>query len=1046
MPIPKLIVAVALTAAQIALGMARKIKGPRLEDLSVSLADYGTPIPRFWGKRRLQPQIIWAEHLREKKTTSKTKGGKFQEYKYYGTWAMLICDHEIDSVSRIWLDKHLVYDRTTTGPISIGSFFANRDGVKLRQGKNYRVYDGTQTVPDPRMEDWCEDRYGADTCPAYTGSAYIVFEEVPLEKFGNRIPQVTVEAINNEVDNFPYEVIDLEGPFASPQFSTDGVTVYNLSVSEFQKIDVPTRSVLGANFLQTAGAGPYAVTPNGLFATNGLGTAIYFITFDGFSTDTGVVTAGWSGVHYAGGKILLSPGSFVGMSVGVYAGGTTLTAVSTNHLPSHFFTSTEGDAIGVGTTSGNVLSIGPALGSATLNDTSAYSTSGEAFGFDSGANYIVLQDDHLFLIDKITYTIVSAVSGVSTTIPWSTFQAIPAGADTFWVGRSEYKSSDLSTIRTIDPTDWAVPGGLGEVGSPLYDAVNHALLSGTTSLDPKLIVRYLDRIDSDGVQLKEVVDDVSGWCGLTTQDSTALTQTVLGYSVTQGTGKDMLAPLLDIHDVDPRPHDFSIQFVNRGASASGTLLTADFVKNDPRYSITVQQDTDLPRRLTYNFADEGKDQQTNTVISQRPLDATDSTREETIDLSTYVDTPDGAQQKADRYFRRLWNSRERPKNALTHQALALEPADVTTLNLDGVTRHVRLEKLTITPTTVECEWVRDEVTLSLLNGRTGGTMDGRDPETLYIPGPTKGFILDAPLVQDADNDVNPILYYAAGGYTPTWPGAAIYRGDDGTFDDLYGYVESTSGATFGMATEVLDTADPNLWDRGNTVEVQVYGMLTNATEAEINEDPTLNLCALGDDDRWEYLNFTTATLTGTSGLANVYTLSGFKRGRRGTEGNVGNHAEGDQFLVLSAAVPTEIGTDEIGNNMAFKAQTPGRNVDGATEIDLTYDGNSLKPYAPARLKTYYDGTDLQCTIIRRTRVGGAWTGGSTIPLAENSEDYEVDVYNGSTLKRTITVSDANTFTYTSAMAAADGITLPALPTFNVYQMSDTAGRGFALAA
>jgi hypothetical protein len=516
--------------------------------------------------------------------------------------------------------------------------------------------------------------------------------------------------------------------------------------------------------------------------------------------------------------------------------------------------------------------------------------------------------------------------------------------------------------------------------------------------------------------------------------------------VTQGSGKDMLAPLLDIHDVDARPHDFSVQFLNRGSASSGTLLTDDFVRNPDRYSVMVQQDTDIPLRLTFNFADEGKDQQTNTAISQRPQLAADSRREETIDLSTYVDTPDGAQQKGDRMLRRLWNSRERPKNALTHQALALEPGDVKTLDLDGVTRNVRLDKLTITPNALECEWVRDEITLSLLNGRAGATMDGRDPETIYIPGPTKGFILDAPLIQDADNDVNPILYYAAGGYTASWAGAAIYRGDDGTYDDLYGYVESTGDATWGIATEALASANPNLWDRGNTVEVQVYGTLTNATEAEIDADTMLNLCALGDDDRWEYIQFTTATLTGTAGEANVYTLSGLKRGRRGTEGNVGNHADGDQFLVLSAAIPTEIGTDEIGNDMSFKAQSPGRNVDGATTIDLTYDGNTLKPYAPASLKMYYDGTDLQCTITRRTRVGGAWNGGSTIPLSENSEEYEVDVYNGSTLKRTITVSDTNTFTYTSAMATADGITLPALPTFNVYQMSDTAGRGFALAA
>jgi hypothetical protein len=50
------------------------------------------------------------------------------------------------------------------------------------------------------------------------------------------------------------------------------------------------------------------------------------------------------------------------------------------------------------------------------------------------------------------------------------------------------------------------------------------------------------------------------------------------------------------------------------------------------------------------------------------------------------------------------------------------------------------------------------------------------------------------------------------------------------------------------------------------------------------------------------------------------------------------------------------------------------------------------------------------------------------------------------LKRTITVTGTNVFTYTAAMATADGITLPTPPGVRIYQMSDVVGRGYALAA
>jgi hypothetical protein len=140
-----------------------------------------------------------------------------------------------------------------------------------------------------------------------------------------------------------------------------------------------------------------------------------------------------------------------------------------------------------------------------------------------------------------------------------------------------------------------------------------------------------------------------------------------------------------------------------------------------------------------------------------------------------------------------------------------------------------------------------------------------------------------------------------------------------------------------------------------------------------------------------------------------------------------------------------MGADDLGAAMSFKAASAGRDPDASPAIDLTYSAASLKPYAPARIKWTTDGTDMFGEIIRRTRVGGSWVGGTTIPLSENSEAYEVDIYHSTTFKRTITVTDTNLFTYTAAQIAADGNTVGVAPPVNAYQMSDTVGRGFALA-
>ena len=53
-----------------------------------------------------------------------------------------------------------------------------------------RVHRGDETQPpDPLIVA----KEGADNAPAYRGLAYVVFERLPLESFGNRVPQFSFE-------------------------------------------------------------------------------------------------------------------------------------------------------------------------------------------------------------------------------------------------------------------------------------------------------------------------------------------------------------------------------------------------------------------------------------------------------------------------------------------------------------------------------------------------------------------------------------------------------------------------------------------------------------------------------------------------------------------------------------------------------------------------------------------------------------------------------------------------------------------------------------
>jgi hypothetical protein len=59
---------------------------------------------------------------------------------------------------------------------------------------NHRIYLGTETqMPDALIE--AKQRTG--NAPAYWGTAYVIFEDLPLRDYGNRVPQLTFEIVRS---------------------------------------------------------------------------------------------------------------------------------------------------------------------------------------------------------------------------------------------------------------------------------------------------------------------------------------------------------------------------------------------------------------------------------------------------------------------------------------------------------------------------------------------------------------------------------------------------------------------------------------------------------------------------------------------------------------------------------------------------------------------------------------------------------------------------------------------------------------------------------
>jgi hypothetical protein len=202
----------------------------------------------------------------------------------------------------------------------------------------------------------------------------------------------------------------------------------------------------------------------------------------------------------------------------------------------------------------------------------------------------------------------------------------------------------------------------------------------------------------------------------------------------------------------------------------------------------------------------------------------------------------------------------------------------------------------------------------------------------------------------------------------------------------------------------------------------------------------VNLAAVGQEGRWEIIAFQNATLNADN-LVEVTTIL---RGRRGTETHVGDHEQGDLFILINADVHDErLPLVNLGDAGDYAAVGLGGSLKLTKHATTVYEGNSSKPYAPWNIRLAHAGSDCVLSWTRRSRLPLLDTWDDTA-LAETTEAYEIDICNASSgaVIRTLT-STTTSVTYTAANQATDGFTAPADSLrVKIYQVSSTVGRGF----
>ena len=511
--------------------------------------------------------------------------------------------------------------------------------------------------------------------------------------------------------------------------------------------------------------------------------------------------------------------------------------------------------------------------------------------------------------------------------------------------------------------------------------------------------------------LASVVAEICERSGVQRYDVTGLFGVVRGYTVSDiGTGRAALQPLMLAYGFDAVERDGVLMFQSRNGLVQHDLTEADIAldpETDRSLSLTRAARADIAGRV--QFAHIAADGDYEAVAAEIVL-PDDQIPSVTRSEAPLVLTRAEGKAVVARWLQEARVGRDTVRFALPPSQLNVAAGDTVALATgqhQGTYRIDRVEEAglrLIDATRIVSEVYRNDARPE----------EGVQLQPYVGPIPAELLFLDLPLLTGDELPHAP--YVAAAGHP--WPGSiALYgapQDSDYQLQDIF-----NQPATVGLTQTPLARGPVGIWDRQRGVEVSlINGAVSSAMpEAMLAGANTL---AIGDGtgDNWEVLQFQTATPVSER----AFLLSGLLRGQAGSSGLMPASWPIGSRVVLLNAVPRQINipTAARGTERHYRFGPAQHLISDASfrHQARAFAGNGLRPYPVVHLRASSNGSDLDVSWIRSSRIdGGIWADGE-IPLGEEREVYRVRVLKSGQVRREETVTQP-AWTYAGADRSAD---------------------------
>lgn len=1072
---------------------------PGLQDKKISTADYGDTIPFVFGRGKVVGQLMGGlTELIEEPRYYEIGGGAVElryHYRYSGYW--LLCRGTATAITRLWLNDDLIFDirSGTSGAIGAniveyrtepdGTIYIKRNTDNIYGPEIYRLRLGTETQgPDALLGQI----YGAPNISAHRGYVGVSIERLFCDPYFKQVPSVTAEVVvagsSTATNKVPLITLDWPPEPGSPNQvnPNDGLVyckfadLFILILREkggtphrviFHGIRPGTHTVVYSSLITQGGSGSPEVMP---FRLDSAGPYIWFVddvNLIAISTNNGAIVvqralAGLTGTGLASEYRVCVPNNAKNelwlAGLGVW----------------HIFNKSQ------------VLA-GDSLNTAKIREINNQFIAGNPISGleiphrqwivcypEDGAVFLILDKDGNVVFPKTSSPLLGTYGFLYKFIP-------DAVNDCLWANYRNFGSPnvrDLYKFSLVDFSHTLIVTGVGfEIGVGL-DTIRNAVVaymwsqeelrwySGSgvllhtldisaetisrsdvrhiayappydevivnfESYENEVVGYQIQRTSTTDTLISTIVQTICTEVGINSSDvdTTALSTLPIGSFVidTRAPARNSIDVLQETVLFNTVMQNGKITLKKKNTASIATIDYKDLVideENPQRpYRYSLLDEFDKPARYEVRYSDTDADYETGLEYASRTTVISKDVKAVTLPIGL---PSTNAKIAAEILLWEQWAQGLAVAIDGTRKHWTINAGDIFTFNdEEGKSRRflcTKTELIGFTQAAIEAVF-NDESAYTVAAQGAGA---GWTPPSISPVTNKRAEIMDIPILEDADDYLG--FYVVA---DPGAPSAFLYESVDGGTN--YTNKGELTEAAIGYASTALGNHTAGLvWDDVNTVTIVLYsgGTLVNATDMQLLAGS--NRFLLGQ----EVIQAGTIVNIAT----NTYTLSHLLRGRHGTEWAIPFHTVGERFVPVSGDTQ-RIASTYKGVLNYYKVVRTTQALTDVPPIAFTNSQNGAKPYSPVYIQGSRDGSNnLTITWLRRSRIGTGWGSALEIPLGEQSESYQVDIMQGSVVKRTISVT-----TPTAAYSAADQTTdfgsVQSAVLVNIYQMSATVGRG-----